>query len=168
MEKKLLLLSALRDHDMHGYELNEFLGRHAGIPLKVTKSNAYKLLNQMEKDGWIAYYVEQEGNRPLRRVYKMTAEGEKAFQQMLRDSLADYAEPEFPSATAFNVIDLLPTEEAIALLQARREKVVVHFEEIAGVTDGMRQYHLSVEYLQRFYQSEIEWVDELITRLNNK
>ncbi|MFN2104089.1 MAG: PadR family transcriptional regulator [Candidatus Promineifilaceae bacterium] len=168
MEKRLLLLSALRNHEMHGYQLNELLGRHAGIPIKVTGSNAYKLLNRMEEDGWITYYEEQEGNRPPRRVYRMTAEGEKVFQQMLRDSLAAYVEPEFPSATAFNIIDLLPPEEAIALLQARREKVAANYEEIAGVGDEMRQYHLSVEYLQRFYQSEIEWVDELIARLNNK
>ena len=117
MEKKLLLLSLLRDHEMHGYQLSEMLGQRVGIPINLTKSNAYKLLNKMEQDSWITYREEQEGNRPPRRVYTITDDGEAVFQQMLRESLATYIAPEFPSTVAFNFLGLLPTDEAVALLQ---------------------------------------------------
>ena len=166
MEKKLLLLSALRDHEMHGYQLNEMLGQHAGIPIHLTKSNAYKLLKQMEQDGWVTFREEQEGNRPPRRVYKIMPEGESAFQQMLRDSIAGYTDPEFPSAVAFNYLELLPPEETISLLQQRREKVIAHLEDVGGIPDEIRAHHLGVEYLNRFYQAEIEWLDELIAQLS--
>jgi DNA-binding PadR family transcriptional regulator len=166
MEKKLLLLSALRDHEMHGYQLNEMLGQYAGIPIRLTRSNAYKLLKKMEQDGWVTFREEQEGNRPPRRVYQITPEGEAAFQQMLRDSLAGYAEPEFPSAVAFNYLELLPAEEAVSLLRQRREKVAAHLEDVAGIPDEMREAHLGIAYLNRFYQAEIEWLDDLITRLS--
>jgi len=165
MEKKLLLLSLLRDHEMHGYQLSEVLGEHVGIPIRLTKSNAYKLLKKLEQDGWISYREEQEGNRPPRRVYQITPAGEAAFQQMLRESIADYADPEFPSAVAFNYLALLPPEEARRLLEQRREKVVAHLESVAGIPDEVRAAHLSVAYLQRFYQAEIEWLDELIAQL---
>ena len=166
MEKKLLLLSLLRDHEMHGYQLSEMLGQRVGIPINLTKSNAYKLLNKMEQDNWITYREEQEGNRPPRRVYTITDDGEAVFQQMLRESLATYIAPEFPSAVAFNFLGLLPTDEAVALLQQRREAVLVHFNEVAEIPDEMREAHLGIEYLARFYQTEIAWLDEIIAKLS--
>lgn len=166
MEKKLLLLGTLRAHEMHGYQLNEMLQQSVGLPIRLTKPNAYKLLNKMEQDGWISFREEQEGNRPPRRVYKITDEGEVAFQRMLRKSLAAYSAPEFPSTVVFNFLELLPTDEAIALLQQRRKKIVTYFTEVAEIPDEMREAHLSVEYLFRFYQTEIEWIDERIAQLN--
>jgi DNA-binding PadR family transcriptional regulator len=167
MEKKLLLLGTLRSHEMHGYQLNEMLAQSVGLPIRLTKPNAYKLLNKMEQDGWVTYRKEQEGNRPPRRVYMITEEGEIAFQQMLRDNLAAYAIPEFPGAVGFNFLELLPAGEAAALLKQRREIVAAHFEEMNVVPVEMREKHPGIEYLFRFYQSEIEWLDETIAQLSD-
>jgi DNA-binding PadR family transcriptional regulator len=166
MEKKLLLLGTLRSHEMHGYQFNEMLSQSVGIPIKLTKPNAYKLLKKMEQDGWITYREEQVGNRPPRRVYQITDAGEVVFQEMLRESLAAYSSPEFPSTVAFNFLELLPDDEAVVLLQQRREKVITLFDEIDGVPVEMREAHRGVEYLYRFYQTEIEWLDEMIARLS--
>ena len=166
MEKKLLLLGILRDHEMHGYQLNEMLSQTAGIPVKITRPNAYKLLNKMEQDGWVTYREEQEGNRPPRRVYQITDKGENAFQQMLRDSLATYTPPEFPGAVGFNFLQLLPAAEAVVLLQQRREKVAAHFTDLQQIPVELREMHPGIEYLIRFYQREIEWLDEIIIELN--
>lgn len=165
MEKKLLLLGTLRSHEMHGYQLNEMLRQSVGLPIKLTKPNAYKLLNKMEQDGWITYREEREGNRPPRRVYKITEEGEIVFQEILRDSLAAYSIPEFPSTVGFNFLDLLPRDEAMILLQQRRGKVISLYDEMNEIPVEIREAHLSVEYLYRFYQTEIAWLDEVIGRL---
>ncbi|MFN2123022.1 MAG: helix-turn-helix transcriptional regulator [Candidatus Promineifilaceae bacterium] len=166
MEKRLLLLSLLRDHEMHGYQLSEMLSRNAGIPIKLTKPNAYKLLKKMEQEGWITYYEEQEGNRPPRRVYQITEAGEAAYQQMLRENLATYSTPEFPSAVAFNLISVLPAGEAVDLLRRRREIVAGCLHEVEETPLEMRVVHLSIDYLIRFYKTEIDWLDEMIARLS--
>ena len=166
MEKKLLLLGLLRDQEMHGYQLNEMLGQGSGIPIKLSKPNAYRVLNKMEQEGWVTYREEREGNRPPRRVYMITDEGEKAFQRMLRDSLAAYSRPEFPSSVVLNYLELLPKDEAAALLQQRREKIDVRFNEMDGVPVEVREKHLGIEYLFRFYRFELEWLDETIVRLS--
>lgn len=168
MEKKLLLLGILRDHEMHGYQLSEMLAQSAGIPIRMSKPNAYKLLNKMEQDGWVTYREEQEGNRPPRRVYRISSKGEIAFQQMLRDSLADYSAPEFPGAVVFNFLELLPAAEAAELLEQRQEKVAAHFTELDQIPVEMRDMHPGIEYLIRFYRWEIEWLEELISELNAK
>ena len=164
MEKKLLLLGALRNHEMHGYQLSEVLGHRVGLPIRLTKPNAYKLLRKMEQDGWVSSREEQDGKRPPRRVYKITPSGEIAFQEMLRESLGSYNIPEFPGTVAINFLDLLPLAEAISLLAQRREEAADYFKELDELSAEVRVSHPSIEYLIQFLQSELKWLDELIDR----
>ena len=166
MEKKLLLLGILRDHDMHGYQISEMLTLDAGIGITLKKANAYKLLNQMADDGWITYREEREGNRPLRRVYAIAPAGEAAFQRLLRESLAAYTAPQMPSVIAFNHLDELAADEAVALLQERRKIASKRFDQLEEFPIEMLQAHLGMVYLHRFYAAELEWLDEIINQLN--
>jgi len=75
MERKLLLLGMLRDHEMHGYQINEMVDIHLGSSVQLTRPTAYRLLNQMADDGLILFKEEQEGKRPPRRVYSITPQG---------------------------------------------------------------------------------------------
>ncbi len=168
MEKKLLLLGILRGHDMHGYQMNEMLAQDTGIGITLKKANAYKLLNKMASDGWITYHEEQEGNRPPRRVYTIAPAGEAAFQRLLRESLATYTAPQIPSVIAYNYLDELPVDEAIALLRKRRQRINGRFEQLDTVTPEMLQAHLGMVYLHRFYMAELTWLDEVINQLENK
>lgn len=168
MEKKLLLLGILRDHDMHGYQINEILLHDTGIGIILKKANAYKLLNQMAIDGWITYREEREGNRPPRRVYAIAPEGEAAFQRFLRESLLAYPAPQMPSVIPYNYLNELPTDEALILLQERRQIVNKRFHQLEATPQEMLQAHLGMVYLHRFYTAELEWLDEIINNLKNK
>lgn len=168
MEKKLLILGVLRSQEMHGYQLSEHLDHNVGMAITLKKSNAYKLLNKMEADGWVTYHEEREGNRPPRRVYAITPEGETAFQHMLRESLSAYPSPEFPGAIALNHLDALSPDEAVFLLGQRREKVEGRFREIDVVPADIRSLHPGIEYLHRYYSAELEWLDEVITQVKSR
>ncbi len=166
MEKKLLILGVLRNQEMHGYQLSEHLYHHVGMAITLKRSNAYKLLNKMEEDGWVNHHEEREGNRPPRRVYDITPEGEAAFQRMLRDSLVAYPTPEFPSLVVLNHLDALSPDEAVSLLGQRREKIEMRLSEIDAVSAQVRSMHLGIAYLHRFYSAELEWLDEVTGRLS--
>ena len=168
MEKKLLLLGILRGHDMHGYQMNETLAQDAGIGITLKKANAYKLLNQMAADGWITYREEREGNRPPRRVYTIAPPGEAAFQRLLRESLAIYAAPQMPSVIAYDYLNELPVDEAVALLKERRQKARERFDQLEEIPKEMLQVHMGMIYLHRYYAAELEWMDEIINHLNEK
>ena len=168
MEKKLLLLGILRDHDMHGYQISEILSQDTGIGMTLKKANAYKLLNQMATDGWITYREEREGNRPPRRVYTIAPTGEAEFQQLLRKSLVAYPTPQMPSVIAYNYLGELPVEEAEALLRERREMVNQRFHQLETTPQEMLQAHMGMVYLHRFYTAELEWLDEIISQLNHE
>lgn len=165
MEKKLLLLGSLLSHGMHGYQLNEMLQQNPGTPISITKSNAYKLLNDMEKEGWVTFVQEQEGNRPQRRVYSVTETGEKAFYRLLRENLSTYKSPEFPSVVGLDFMHMLSVEEAISLLEERQKLVIEKFQQLDDIPVEMRQSHLAIDYLHQHYGKEIKWVSDTINRL---
>ncbi len=167
MEKKLLLLGLLLSHGMHGYQLNVVLQQNSGTPITLKKSNAYKLLNDMEKDGWITHVQEQEGNRPQRRVYSVTKEGEAAFYRLLRENLSMYSSPEFPSVVGLDFLYLLPAEEAATLLETRLQVVDAKYQQLNNISEEIRQSHMTIEYLHRYYAKEIEWLTEIINRLQS-
>jgi len=165
MERKLLLLGLLRVHEMHGYQINELIDAHLGTSIHLTKPTVYKLLGVMVDDGWINYHEEQKGNYPTRRVYKITPEGEEAFQQLLRRSLANYRPVSYLSNIGIVYLDVLPREEAAALLHKWREEIesfaqIMHVdEEHQGGFQLMLSYHLC------HLNAELEWLDEVISQL---
>jgi DNA-binding PadR family transcriptional regulator len=166
MERKLLLLGMLRMHEMYGYQLNEFIDSHLGASVQLKKPTAYNLLNKMADDGWITYREEQAGNRPPRRVYVITPEGEVAFQKILRESLADYKPTEFRSDIALIFLDLLPSDEAGSLLEKRRAIVEGLLEPI----HTHREHHggsmqLMIEHQIRHLTTELAWIDEVIEQI---
>jgi DNA-binding PadR family transcriptional regulator len=167
MEKKILLLGLLLSHGMHGYQLNEMLQQNPATPISLKKSNAYKLLNDMEADGWVTHTEEQAGNRPPRRVYSVTKEGETAFYRLLRENLSSHPAPEFPGVVGLDFLYLLPTDEAAALLETRLEGVREKFAELDQVDLEIRQSHLAAAYLHTFYTHEIEWLTDIMQRLQS-
>ena len=168
MEKKLLLLGLLLSHGMHGYQINEMLDQNPGTPISLKKSNAYRLLMDMEQEGWVKYVIEQEGNRPQRRVYSVTEDGEKAFYRLLRKNLSAHASPEFPSCVGLDFLHKLPLEEAVSLLENRLNLVKEKFQELDDLSEEIRQTHLSIDHLHQFYANEIEWLGAVIHRLQSK
>lgn len=165
MEKKLLLLGLLFSHNMHGYQLNEMLKHNFSMPITLKKSNAYKLLNDMEIDGWVTHQKEQEGNRPTRRVYTLTEKGKEVFCRLLRENLAACPPPEFPSVVGLDFVHVLPSEEVITLLEQRHQAVKAKFEQLDSVSTEIRESHLTVEYLHHHYATELQWLVNVINRL---
>ena len=77
--------------------MDEPLGRHWGYDLgkraKVRSGVLYPMLHRMVdegllEDGW-EDAAEMADKRPPRRYYKLTGEGQAAFEQLLRDARRD-------------------------------------------------------------------------------
>jgi DNA-binding PadR family transcriptional regulator len=165
MERKLLLLGLLRSKEMHGYQLNEFIDSHLGTAVHLKKPTAYRLLNKMADDGWVTYREERDGNRPPRRVFAITPEGEAAFQQLLRESLVDFKPVMYPGNIGFLFLHAISPDEAIELLQKRRACV-------KSVLEKARAHHVHVEssplilsHQTRHLTTELEWMDKVIAQL---
>jgi transcriptional regulator len=76
---ELLILSALEDGQLHGYDIAREIARKSGGLLTFHVASLYPLLYKLEDRQWIhGRWVEKAGQR-RRRCYKLTAEGRKVL-----------------------------------------------------------------------------------------
>jgi len=165
MDEKLLLLGLLRNQQMHGYQLFEFIDRAMAACTDLKKPTAYYLLNRMAQDGWIEERQEQEGNRPPRKVYRLTQQGEAAFQRLLRENLSTYRTPSFTGDIGLAFLDSLAPAEALALLGLRRAAIAAALTAV----EQAPQHHGSLQWMiahqQQYLQTELAWIDHLLAHL---
>jgi DNA-binding PadR family transcriptional regulator len=167
MERELLLLGLLRSQDMHGYQLHEAIDSHLGMGVQLTKPTAYRLLSNMAEDGWVNFREEQEGNRPPRRVYAITQQGEVAFQRLLRENLANYEPSDFTCHIGLAFLDELAAEEALPLLHSRRAGMEALLESTRAHGEHPGSLQLMLERQVHLLAAELEWLDTVIARLRN-
>ncbi len=165
MEKELLLLGMLKKQDMHGYRLTEFIDHYLALCTDIKKPTIYFLLDKMATAGWVSTEQTQEGKRPPRRVYHLTAQGEMVFQQMLRESLAMYRPVTFDGDIALAFLGELPQEEVCQLLEQRRAQINEAIKTLQSVPVHKGTTHWLFEHQSRHLAAEKSWLDELINRL---
>jgi len=164
-EQKLLLLGVLRRTQMHGYRLNEFIEREMALCSDLKKPTAYFLLKQMAKDGWIQQHTEPNGNRPPRRVYQLTAEGEAQYQRLLRENLASYHRMTFPGDIGIAFSDTMDRQETLALLANRRAALAADLESAHDVPDHGGSLQFLIQHRVFHLEAELRWLDTVIAQL---
>ncbi len=163
--RELLLLGLLRRQEMHGYQLNEFLLGELATCANIKKPTAYYLLKKMAEQGWIAESIEQEGNRPPRRVYRVTPQGEQAFQRLLRETLPVYVPTYFDGDLPLAYLDELPREEARTLLEQRRQKIEQAQNSLETVPTHAGSVQWLIEHQRRHLALEKQLLDEILSQL---
>ncbi len=163
IDRQLLLLGLLRAQEMHGYQLNEFIDQQMNFCVDLKRSTAYYLLDKLCRDGYVAEEVEREGNRPERRVYRITSAGELRFQELLRQNLATYVPPVYAEDIGVIFAHQLATDESLRLLNARREAIQSHRTRLEILHVQLPPSHTAViEHHLLHLDAEIAWVDRLI------
>ena len=168
MGRKLLLLGLLRAQEMHGYQINDFIDASLTVCVDIKKPTAYYLLNKMNADGWIAVEEQQEGNRPVRRIYSITPKGERAFQELLRANLSDYIPSQFGGDIGLAFMDAISNQERDQLLMQRRAALVQKLAEVEAIPEHPGNFQWMIEHQARHLRAELDWLDEVITRLQSQ
>ena len=163
--RELLFLGLLRHQKMHGYQLNEFIQKDLAVCTDIKKPTAYYLLNKMAERGWIEQSSEQIGNRPPRRVYQITIEGEAAFQSLLRESMQQYSPTFFEDDIPLAYLDELETDEAKDLLEKRREILLAELQKMQETAPHPGTVQWMLEHRLRHLETELEWLNEILSRL---
>ncbi len=163
MDRQLLLLGLLRNQEMHGYQINEFIDEQIGFCVDLKRSTAYYLLDKLCRDGFVSEEVERAGKRPERRVYRITPAGEARFQVLLRHNLAAYMPPVYSEDIGIIFQHHLPNEETMRLLRVRRDQIVAHQVRLEAMRVTLPQDHQAViKHHLVHIEAELSWLDELI------
>lgn len=168
MEPKLLLLGLLRQQEMHGYQLVEYIEQALSTCTDLKKPGAYYLLNRMAQDGWIEERQEQEGNRPPRKVYHLTAEGEMVFQRLLHASAAGYTVPDSPQDAGLAFLDALPPHAVRALLELRVAAMTAALSSAQSAPAHPGSLGWLIERQIHLLRADLAWHEALLSRITPK
>jgi DNA-binding PadR family transcriptional regulator len=168
MERELLLLGLLRQGEMHGYQLHDFIETNLAFCTDLKKATAYVVLDKMQAAGWVTVKEARDGNRPQKRVYSLTKLGEEAFQRLLRENLSDFVAAKTGSDVGLAFVDALPRSEVARLLSRRREALAVQLAEIEGVPSHAGSPQLLIDHQVHYLRSELNWLDQNIERVGSR
>ncbi len=132
MEIKLMLLGLLRAGESHGYRLMEIVDRHIGLSTDLKKPTAYRLLEEMMREGWLIYRDEKKSRRPTRRVYAITSAGRKQFIKLLSRSLERYQPVVYRHDIGLMFVDALSPAEVVRQLRKRLKIINLYRDEYSG------------------------------------
>jgi DNA-binding PadR family transcriptional regulator len=163
-DRQLLLLGILRQQEMHGYQLYDFIERALAPCTDMKKATAYYMLNKMAEEGWISEEQTQEGNRPPRKVYQITRQGEQVFQDLLHENLSMHNPTTFPGDIGMAFLDTLQPAKALKLLQKRRAQLTKALEEAQEVPRHGGSLQLVIEHQKHHLAAELTWLDKIIAQ----
>jgi DNA-binding PadR family transcriptional regulator len=76
---RYLALGLLMGGPAHGYQLDQTLGEVFGMIWKAGQTKLYVTLSNLEKEGALRIEMEEQENRPDRKVYHLTEAGRQEF-----------------------------------------------------------------------------------------
>lgn len=167
-DNELLLLGVLHRQSMHGYQMVDFIDHNLDACTDLKKSNAYFLLEKMERSGWVESQAAQSGKRPPRKVYRIMPAGEETFLSLLKKNLVEYSPAIFPADTGLAFLDEIPASEGLELLVCRQNVIKTKPDELALVPEHRGTLQWLVEHQRLFLGTELIWIDELIGRIRSK
>lgn len=82
---KVAILQLIREADRYGYEIVSKLAEHSNGSLALAEGNVYPALHALEREGAVAsYWREVEQGVPPRKYYRITTEGIRVHDEMVR------------------------------------------------------------------------------------
>lgn len=83
MNLQYAILGILTYFPLNGYQLGKILDKAINSFWNASLSQIYRELGVLEKRGYVTSTIQEQGDRPDKRVYSITPEGQKAFDKWL-------------------------------------------------------------------------------------
>ena len=160
---------------VHGYKVKrELASWQADQWANIAPGSIYHALRKLAEDGLLEEVsTEQVGARPARTTYRMTAKGDVEFEELLRRSWWEYAQPIDPFLAGFSFLPALPRREASAALRnrARLLRAGVDTHRFALASEWVRQTkpaHVGwmFELMAARQEAEIAWCERIAARID--
>jgi DNA-binding PadR family transcriptional regulator len=167
-QRSLILLGLLMSQSQHGYQINEFIERNLSAVTDMKKPTAYATLDKLSQNGYIDIQLEQEGNRPTRKVYSINENGKQYFYQLLLDNLSSTERVNYKGDIGLMFIDFLPLEKTIPALEERlnnSRKLLENMKQTPshGEKSGV---NLAVEHKITMLEAEVGFLERSIRNLS--
>ena len=171
---ELAILGLVMETPRHGYEIEQTIEERGMRDwTDVGFSSIYYILKKLEQRGLITSHKEPApGRGPARKVYSITGQGQGAWYKATLEALSEPGMPSQSFLLGLAGLPAVPNAQAIpalreykAKLEARRAGIETRWkdsgEDMPLFLDGM------FEYSYRLVQTEIEWLEKFINKLED-
>lgn len=165
--RSLILLGLLMGQSQHGYQINEFIESNLSTVTDMKKPTAYATLDKLNQKGYIDIQLEQEGNRPIRKVYSINEKGREYFFKLLLENLSSAEKVNYRGDIGLIFIDFLPMEKVIPALKERlqkNKKLIETFKQTPA-HNTRSGVNLAVEHKITMLEAEIAFLEKTIKKL---
>ena len=165
------LLGLLTQNPMHGYELYRYFTAPSalGEVWYLGLSQMYKLLKELERQGYVEAIVESQDSYPDRKVYHITSAGRSAFLQWMEKPVNNARLIRVEFLAKLFLAQLLESEMIERVIGTQLETCqaqLTHLQEKARPADrelGIESWELTFEHLVFHFrkgqiQAIIEWL----------
>ena len=166
-----VILGLLRDRPLHGYEIKHIIEDHMGDWTDIKFGSIYFALSRLNDDKMVELDHEgSEGNRPARRIYRITQKGRDEYLSLLRAMWREDKRTLYPLDVAVFFMDSLPKKEVIGYINARIgecEAALVHLggHEAEQEAQMPRQGRYIFSHSRLHLEAELKWLEDLIREL---
>ena len=126
------VLALLRTRPMYGYEMARYFeGEDLRDVCPIEQGSLYTYLRNLEGRALVSWREEREGQRPPRKRFALTAEGEAAVDSWLREPVARMREVRFELLVKLYVLHLVDPAGEAALVRNQLQVCEVYRERAA-------------------------------------
>tara|TARA_B100001540_G_scaffold298633_1_gene302328 strand:+ start:3619 stop:4167 length:549 start_codon:yes stop_codon:yes gene_type:complete len=175
MSLKHVILVVLKKGQCTGYEINQTFAGPLGIYWHTTHQAVYRALASLSREGWVRYREKSQDGKPDKKIYSITASGERALNQWLREHQQPGPINE-SLLVKFFAGELCPTGaliEQVRELQATHQRNLEYYRSLAeGFEPGLERQGIDTRrgYLTQrrgilMEQARLAWCDEALAML---
>jgi DNA-binding PadR family transcriptional regulator len=155
------LLGLLVSEPKHGYELFQEFSRELGGVWRIGQSQLYAQLKLLEESGLVSVRVEEQPNRPARKVYQLTPAGRAAFEEWVHQPTPYLRRirVEFLARLYFyQRLSLAGLDQLVAGQKAVCRDQVARFDRLMADTQDPFA-HLVLEFRRGQLEAVLRWLD---------
>jgi DNA-binding PadR family transcriptional regulator len=172
MHKELLVLGLLTSGPRTGYDIQRIVAAHGDLYTDLKKGNVYYLLERLAAAAFLEVQSEAGAPGPLRErhIYTLTAKGRERFNSLLREVVRSFELLHTGVEVGMVFLPYLPPEEAILLLDERRQTINARLalvEQEAKATERLHE-QLAQDHLVTLLEAERSWTERALQRLRHR
>jgi len=163
---ELAILGLLKEHPMHGYQLNRELSEQLGGLWRVSYGSLYPSLRRLQRDGAIRSEAGAGTGARRKTVYAITDEGERLFLELLQEPPQENQTEDARFRVRLAFFRYLSPETRVRLLERRRQGLQERLAEIKthlrdpGTIDTYQR--ALIEHARAATETDIAWLNDLI------
>ena len=174
-QSELALLGLIMEQPRHAYEVEQVIEeRNMRYWTEIGFSSIYRILNKLEKSGWLEGKTQPpKGKGPARKVYYLTEEGQRIWQEGVLHTLANPERTSSSFLLGLDNLSVLPHTATLMALQVNLERQQAVYDQLnqSVAAHPMKDdFYIEIffDYILTQLSNEIAWLEKLKHKLETK